>query len=400
MIAQVEECPVEENPWTAIALTRITLNNFRCYTNLRLELDTAPVVLTGPNGAGKTNLLEAISFLLPGRGLRRARLHDITGINRLEKGALLNWTVSASLCCSDVNTEIGTGFKITQDFPENGRRIAKLNGEEAPSLSTLSEVFSCIWLVPEMDRLFVEAASARRRFLDRLVTAFDSAHSRRLGVYEKAMRERTKILRSDSFGNGVTNQGWLNVIEKQMAETGVAIAAARRAFMERLILVCQAEVGPFPGVEVELIGDIEHSLETHSALEVEESIGQQLCKNRDLDREAGRALIGVHRSDIHVRHFSKNIEAARCSTGEQKALLIRIILAHARLIALHRGTVPVLLLDEVVAHLDAERRSALFQEIAFLGAQAWLTGTDRMLFNTFGDNAQFFRVDEGAIRID
>ena len=391
---------MRERPWVAAALTRVTLNNFRCYTNLRLDLDTVPVVLTGNNGAGKTNLLEAISFLLPGRGLRRARLRDITSTNRTDKGALLNWTVSASLCCSDVNMEIGTGFQITQGFPENGRRIAKLNGAEAPSLSTLSEVFSCIWLVPEMDRLFVDAASARRRFLDRLVTAFDSAHSRRLGVYEKAMRERTKILRCDSLGNGIKDQGWLNIIEKQMAETGVAIAAARRAFMERLIVVCQEEVGPFPGVEVELIGDIERSLETRSALEVEESIGQQLCRSRDLDRVAGRALIGVHRSDIQVKHLSKGLEAASCSTGEQKALLIRIVLAHAKLIALHRGTVPILLLDEVVAHLDGERRSALFQEIAFLGAQAWLTGTDRMLFNAFGDKAQFFRVDEGAIRID
>lgn len=381
------------------AVVRLSLTDFRSYASLRLDCDMRPAVLTGPNGAGKTNLLEAISFLLPGRGLRRARLTDITRGNAgdISPGGL-RWAVAATLDTATGPTEIGTGFEATGEGEDGGRRVSRMNGAPARSQSALGEVFAAVWLVPEMDRLFMEGASARRRFLDRLVAAFDAAHTTRLNEYEQAMRERTRLLRDDKAGFRNADSGWVSALEKRMAESGVALAAARRAFAHRLAAACELGIGPFPAAGVSLIGDAERWLDSRSALEAEDIFREALAKSRAADRDAGRALTGPHRSDIEVVHLQKGRPAAGCSTGEQKALLISIVLAHARLVSLDRGAAPLLLMDEIAAHLDRDRRAALFDEICAVGAQAWMTGTDRELFEAFGDRAQFFRVDNATVR--
>lgn len=381
------------------AVVKLSLTDFRSYASLKLDCDIRPAVLTGPNGAGKTNLLEAISFLLPGRGLRRARLTDVT---RSDAGDVLpggiRWAVAATLDTATGPTEIGTGFEATDDGEDGGRRVSRMNGAPARSQSALGEVFAAVWLVPEMDRLFMEGASARRRFLDRLVAAFDAAHTTRLNDYEQAMRERTRLLRDDKTGLRSADTGWVAALEKRMAESGVALAAARRAFVQRLAAACELGIGPFPAAGVSLVGDAEQWLDSRSALEAEDLFRDALAASRAADREAGRALAGPHRSDIEVVHLQKCRPAAGCSTGEQKALLISIVLAHARLVSLDRGAAPLLLMDEIAAHLDSDRRSALFDEICAVGAQAWMTGTDRELFEAFGDRAQFFRVDSATVR--
>lgn len=381
------------------AVVRLSLTNFRSYASLKLECDIRPAVFTGPNGAGKTNLLEAISFLLPGRGLRRARLSDVT---RSDSGDVLpggmRWAIAATLDTATGPTEIGTGFEATGEGEDSGRRISRMNGAAARSQSALGDVFAAVWLVPEMDRLFMEGASARRRFLDRLVAAFDPAHTTRLTEYEQAMRERTRLLRDDKSGFRAADSGWLSALEERMAESGVALAAARRLFVQRLAAACELGIGPFPAAAISLVGDAEEWLENRPALEAEDLFRDALASCRAADREAGRALTGPHRSDIDVVHIQKKRPAAGCSTGEQKALLISIVLAHARLVSLDRAAAPLLLMDEIVAHLDSARRAALFDEICAVGAQAWMTGTDRELFEAFGDRAQFFRVDSATVR--
>ena len=381
------------------AVVRLSLTNFRSYASLKLECDIRPAVFTGPNGAGKTNLLEAISFLLPGRGLRRARLSDVT---RSDSGDVLpggmRWAIAATLDTATGPTEIGTGFEATGEGEDSGRRISRMNGAAARSQSALGDVFAAVWLVPEMDRLFMEGASARRRFLDRLVAAFDPAHTTRLTEYEQAMRERTRLLRDDKSGFRAADSGWLSALEERMAESGVALAAARRLFVRRLAAACELGIGPFPAAAISLVGDAEEWLENRPALEAEDLFRDALASCRAADREAGRALTGPHRSDIDVVHIKKKRPAAGCSTGEQKALLISIVLAHARLVSLDRAAAPLLLMDEIAAHLDSARRAALFDEICAVGAQAWMTGTDRELFEAFGDRAQFFRVDSATVR--
>lgn len=381
------------------ALVRLSLTDFRSYASLKLECDIRPAVFTGPNGAGKTNLLEAISFLLPGRGLRRARLSDVT---RSDSGDVLpggmRWAIAATLDTKTGPTEIGTGFEATGEGEDSGRRVSRMNGAAARSQSALGDVFAAVWLVPEMDRLFMEGASARRRFLDRLVAAFDPAHTTRLTEYEQAMRERTRLLRDDKSGFRAADSGWLSALEERMVESGVALAAARRLFVQRLAAACELGIGPFPAAAISLVGDAEEWLENRPALEAEDLFRDALASCRAADREAGRALTGPHRSDIDVVHIQKKRPAAGCSTGEQKALLISIVLAHARLVSLDRAAAPLLLMDEIVAHLDSARRAALFDEICAVGAQAWMTGTDRELFEAFGDRAQFFRVDSATVR--
>ncbi len=374
------------------AVVRLSLTDFRCYPSLRLDADERPVVLTGPNGAGKTNLLEAISFFAPGRGLRRARLADVTRSDA-PVGNGLRWAVSGTFAAASGEIKIGTGFEPAFDGGDGGRRVVRLNGADAPNQMTLGEVFAAVWLVPEMDRLLLDGASGRRRFLDRLVSVFDPAHTRQLNEYEQAMRERTRLLRGERINSRAADASWLGALEQRMAESGIALAAARRLFVRRLLAASDLGVGPFPVASVALVGDVEAWLQETAALQAEDNFKEALAQSRSADREAGRALVGPHRSDIEVTNVSKGRPAATCSTGEQKALLISIVLAHARLVALDRGAPPVLLMDEVVAHLDKDRRAALFDEICAIGAQAWMTGTDRDLFRDFGDRAQYFQVE-------
>jgi DNA replication and repair protein RecF len=395
---------------TLPAVRRIALTNFRNYARLRLDVEARPVVLTGPNGAGKTNLLEALSFLAPGRGLRRARLGQVVrgalqtddGGDDIEggDGGDLDddqiWAVAAQVLTPDGPVDIGTAREIvraTDGDQDSERRIVKIDGKPAKGQGDLARYLSVAWLTPEMDRLFMEASSGRRRFIDRLVYGFVPDHASRVSAYERAMRERSRLLRE-----GAADPSWLTALEQQMAEAAVAIAAARRDLVSRLNQASAAGIGPFPRPEAAMEGAVETWLGDGPALAAEDRFRESLVASRRRDAEAGGAAEGPHRSDLHVIHAARGAPAAQCSTGEQKALLIALVLAAARLRALEHGAAPILLLDEVVAHLDETRRAALFDELVALGAQAWLTGTDRALFAALGDRAQFFDVADGAVR--
>lgn len=375
-------------------MRRLVLTDFRGYAAARLQATAEPVVLTGPNGAGKTNLLEALSFLAPGRGLRRARLSEVDrrvrdGTGALGLPAAGPWAVHARLATPAGDVEIGTG---RESLDASERRTLRIDGAPAKSHGALSEHLSVVWLTPSMDRLFVDGSSARRRFLDRLVHGFDGEHASRLNAYEQAMRERARLLR-----DGPMDQSWLAALEETMAATGVAIAAARREVTARLDQACAEAVGPFPAARLALAGEIEAMLESLPALAAEERFRARLAELRSLDRESGTTALGPHRSDLAVRHAVTGMPAAEGSTGEQKALLIAIVLAHGRLQVDLRGRTPLMLLDEVVAHLDPARRQALFGELGRLGAQAWLTGTDAELFEGLRGAAQFFSVADASV---
>jgi DNA replication and repair protein RecF len=369
------------------AVTRLLLSDFRGYAALRLEVADGPVVLTGPNGAGKTNLLEAISFLAPGRGLRRARLRDI---DRRAAGAGA-WALSAGIVTPRGAVQIGTGRDAASESGE--RRLVRIDGAAAKSQAVLAQHLHLVWLTPQMDRLFLEGSSGRRRFLDRLVLGFDAGHAARLGAYERALTERARLLR-----DGPADAAWLGALEDGLAADGIAIAAARRDMVARLDEACAGAAGPFPQARLALEGEVEAWLATLPALAAEDELRRRLRDGRRGDAEAGVTLVGPHRADLAVTHLGTGMPAGLCSTGEQKALLIAILLAHARLRAASSGAPPILLLDEVAAHLDERRRDALFAALEALGAQAWLTGTEARLFAGLADTGQFFTIADAEIR--
>lgn len=394
-VLQGSSLPVDSVlPSAAGAVRRLDLTDFRNYRALRLEVDAAPVVLSGANGAGKTNLLEALSFLAPGRGLRRAALGEVarSSSGRSEP----NWAVAARVDTRQGQIALGTGVETATGGGRQSRRIVRIDGEPARGQAALAEQVSIIWLTPEMDRLFQEGASGRRRFIDRMVYGFDPEHANRLADYEQALRGRQRLLRDQ-----VDDAAWLSVLEETMASSGVAVAAARRETVTKLdaaLKSSDAAAGlPFPRASLELAGEVETWLAEGPALEVEDRLRAALAAARAHDRSTGRTGHGPHRSDLLVRHVDKAMPAAHCSTGEQKALLIAIVLAHAQLLTLDRGATPVLLLDEVAAHLDDNRRAGLAARILDLGAQAWLTGTDEHLFEGFRGGAQFFRVAHATV---
>jgi DNA replication and repair protein RecF len=366
---------------TALAVERLTLTEFRGYARERLIVDSRPVVLFGANGAGKTNLLEAVSYLAPGRGLRRARLGDVKRRDALP-GA--SWAVAATLIRGDARFEIGTGSD-----PEGGeKRQVRIDGRASRGQVELADLAGAIWLTPAMDRLLAEGPSGRRRWLDRVVFGFDPAHAGRVTAYEKAMGERSRLL-----AQGGVDAHWLGALEEVMAAKGVAVAAARRDALKRLVEALKEETGPFPRPLLALDGWLEQRLGEVPALDAEEEFRRLLEAGRNHDAESGGASQGPHRCDLAVRHAAKKAAAAHCSTGEQKALLIALTLAQARAFAAARGWTPLVLLDEVAAHLDAERRAALFDALQALGAQSWATGTDPQLFAGLGERAQYFKVE-------
>lgn len=396
MIADPALAPALSGP---MAVTRLSLAEFRCYPRLRLDLDARPVVLTGANGAGKTNLLEALSFLAPGRGLRRARLAEV---GRLGADATAPWVVAAVLTTPEGPTEIGTAHEpptgpVSADGEaRDGKRAVQVDGKPSRGQAQLAKLVSVVWLTPDMDRLFAEGASARRRFLDRLVYGFDPEHARRVSTYEHAMRERTRVLRTPG---APADPSWLVALEDRMAREGVAIAVARRLLAERLGRAIALADGPFPKAGLRAVGAVETWLDEGPALAAEDRLRAAIAAARAHDTAAGGAASGPHRSDLEVRHLGRDRPAAMCSTGEQKALLLSIVLANARLRALERGAPPILLLDEVAAHLDADRRAALYADLIALGAQAWLTGTDAALFAPLAGKAQFFRVADATVNV-
>ncbi len=386
-------------PGGRVGVTRLVLTDFRNYRSARLDLDPGhdlgPVVLTGPNGAGKTNLLEAMSFLSPGRGLRNARLGDI---DRRDGTAPLGdagpaempasgWAVAATIRTRRGPVAIGTG----RIGAEGERRTVRIDSEPAKTQAALAQRLGVLWLTPQMDRLFVEGPSGRRRLMDRLVLGLDPAHAARVARYEQALRERSKLLR-----DGPSDPAWLGALEELMAAEGVAVAAARRDTVERLDRVCAGTEGAFPRARLSLIGTLETWLLTMPALATEERFRAALTESRRSDALSGGTGLGPHRSDLAVFHAEKGIAAEAASTGEQKALLIAILLAQAGLQRRVRGEPPLLLLDEVAAHLDQVRRTALFEVLAGLDSQAWITGTDAALF-AHSAGAAFLTVHDGAL---
>jgi DNA replication and repair protein RecF len=364
------------------AIDRLTLTCFRSYSSLRIEADSRPIILTGANGAGKTNILEAISLLVPGRGLRRAKLSEMAN----DKGPG-NWAVAAKVMTPNGPIDLGTGF-TADNTGKREKRLVRVDGQNVSSQAILSTYMGAHWLTPQMDRLFSDGISARRRFLDRLVFAWDPAHAGRMHSFEQAMRERLKILKDHAQPDLV----WLKTLEKNMAERAMAVAVARRELISRLGPLAVKGMDSFPGAFLSLQGEIDDWLNNGPALEAEDRYRTKLVADRGRDKAGGRTHAGPHRTDLVVRHADKGQAAATCSTGEQKALLIAIILANARLRGLEEGGIPVLLLDEVTAHLDEQRRNALFDHLMTLGAQVWMTGTDDSLFGRLKSQAQVFEI--------
>lgn len=373
-----------------VSISRLTLANFRNYESLSLRLGPSPVVLTGENGAGKTNLLEAISFLSPGRGLRRATYTDVT-----RSGASDGFAIHAAIETAEGSVDVGTG--LAGNAPGDGSRRVRINGVTATSADDLLDYTRVLWLVPSMDGLFTGPAGDRRRFLDRMVLAIDPAHGKRVLDYEKAMRSRNRLLTEERY-----NDAWLDAIEMPMAELGTAIAAARAELLRLISEMIERlpDDSPFPKADCMLDGELERQIGLEAATDVEEGFRLALRNGRSRDRAAGRTLDGPHRADLLVRHRPKAMPAELCSTGEQKALLIGLVLAHARLTGTLAGMAPILLLDEIAAHLDEGRRAALFDIVEQLGGQAFMTGTDKALFDSLRGRAQFFNVTHGAVHPD
>lgn len=372
-----------------LAVTRLTLTNFRSYASAELLVSGRPVVLAGPNGAGKTNVLDALSLLSPGRGLRGSKLSEHVRRGPSAPSEAL-WAVAATVSRGGEAYEIGTGLALGPGGGE--KRIVRLNGVTQSS-ADLGDVVQMTWLTPAMDRLFSEGASGRRKFIDRLVLGFDPAHGRRVVRYETSMRERARLLKY-----GPRDPMWLDGLERQMAEAGSAMTAARAEIVTRLnaMLAERGEIGAFPCAHLTMIGDAD-ALFAEFGPDCETPLREALARARISDAESGQTTFGPHRSDLAVRHTVKRADARECSTGEQKALLVSIILADAwELSRARSGHAPLLLLDEIAAHLDSRRRAALFEEIVQLGAQAWMTGTDMSLFEELAGRADLFAVDNGA----
>jgi DNA replication and repair protein RecF len=368
------------------AIRRLVLSDFRNYTQLDLALDAPMIALCGENGTGKTNLLEAISMFSPGRGLRRDEFAVM-----VRAGGERGFAVSAEVTGAHGAVQMGAGF----DPQTEGGRRCRIDREPVPSATAFADHCRILWLTPDSDSLFRGPAGDRRRFLDRLVLATDSTHGARVNALEKALRSRNRLLEEPR-----PDAQWLDAVEREVAETAIAVAAARRETVQRLTAVIAAgqdAATPFPQAILSLEGDIETALENATALAAEEWYRQILRDNRWRDQAAGRTLIGPNASDLAVRHGPKDMPAERSSTGEQKALLIGLVLAHARLVRQMSGMAPIVLLDEVAAHLDPPRRAALFGQLAGLGGQIWMTGTDRVLFEGLPESSMLIKADQGRL---
>lgn len=370
-------------------ITRLSLSHFRTYEAASVDLDMRPAVLVGPNGIGKTNVLEAISFLGSGRGLRSATLQQ-----PCRQPGDGTWAIAAKLSADGaLLADIGVGL----DPVSRSKRVVRINGAPASGPLAVTEYLSLSWLTPAMDRLFLEGTSGRRRFLDRLVLALNPAHAGAVNAYEKAMRQRNALLAQET----PPDSAWLSAIEAQMAEHSAAIAAARLELLDQLIIAVASQPdSAFPKADISLAGLAEQAMQSRSAGDVEAILIERWASERRRDATAGRTLEGPHRTDLAVRHMEKDQPADQCSTGEQKALLVGIILAHAQMIETLTGRGPILLLDEVAAHLDPERRAALFDRLSTQHGQSWITGTDMGFFSGFKGRAQVLRISDGMIARD
>jgi DNA replication and repair protein RecF len=375
---------------TATALSRLTLTDFRSYARADLVLDGRPVYLVGPNGAGKTNLLEAVSLFTPGRGLRGSSLAEV-GRRLPGEPAGRAWAVAAVISAAGEDSQVGTGV----GEPGAARRTVRIEGETVPP-GRLADHLRQVWLTPAQDRLFLEGASERRRFFDRLVFAAIPRHAAHAQAYEKSNRERMRLLTEE----GVPDAAWLDALEARLAEAGALMAEARAQTLTALQTeIDERGMRPFPQAKLTLTGEWEQMAAAGAEIaDIEVKLARALAAARPRDAAAGRALTGAHRGDLAVIHAEKDRPAAECSTGEQKALILNLVLAQsARLSRAESAPSPILLLDEVAAHLDRIRRAALFDEIEALGLQAFLTGTDEHLFEDLKGRAQGVRVDASGL---
>ena len=384
-----------------LQLTSLTLTAFRNHASTRVEPGAALIALCGHNGAGKTNVLEAISLLMPGRGLRGAPYEDLVCARTAgDRG----WAVSAVVENDGLETRIGTGFEPRPAVDgelatvAGASREVRIEGQVQRSAGALAGHVRMLWLTPAMDRLFAGPASDRRRYLDRLAAVFDAGHGTRVNALERLLRERNRLLSEDR-----PQARWLDSVEAQLAEAAVAVAAARNSAMAIVAgFVAEGRDAPrssaFPWAEVTVDGELERQLIERPAVQIEDEYRTLLADSRGLDRAAGRTLRGPHRSDLLVVHGPRAMEARLCSTGEQKALLLGLVLAQARAVRdTFSGAAPLLLLDEVAAHLDAVRRGALMNELLELGSQTWMTGTDRHLFEAASGEIEVFEVADGRV---
>jgi len=365
-------------------LSRLIVRDFRNHADLDLKPGARLVALVGENGAGKTNILEAISLFAPGRGLRRAEFSAMA-----RNGGPGGFAVSLTLDRDGAEHRLGTGME-PPGFDGRASRLCRVDGAPASSPVAFSEFFRVVWLTPDFDALFRGPAGDRRRFLDRLVLAVDAGHGTRVSALERALRSRNRLLEEPG-----QDARWLDAIEREIAELGVAVALARRETVERLDqLIAQSrdDAQPFPWASVRLEGDLDDLVAVWPAIEAEDRFRQALRQGRPRDRAAGRTLSGPQTSDLVVRHGPKDVPAGTASTGEQKALLIGLVLAHARLVRAMSGIAPAILLDEVAAHLDPRRRLGLFEALDALSGQVWMTGTDPEAFAPAGAMIETVRI--------
>ncbi len=388
---------IDTNRQADLSLKKISLSFFRSYQTLRLENPAQFTVFVGENGAGKTNILEAISLLSPGRGLRGAKLTDIQNIHH---PAPL-WAASFELQTDSGLCRIGTSF--TRAPKDNGdlleKRIVKIDGTITPQ-NRLSDYLSVIWLTPQMDGLFLDSKSARRRFFDRFVQNLNSNHAQLLTSYENSLRQRSRILK-DSLKSGKIDNTWLSALEKNMAETAVAIAANRlnhqdklNEALKRLEPVRQC----FPLLEIAITGDTEHHLSNTSAIETEDYLRDSLSNSRAIDAITGGAACGAHKSDLDIIHLDKSMPANQCSTGEQKAMLVSLVLGQATLIHAEKNVPPLILLDDIASHFDYKRQQDLFSYLKFINAPCFMTGVQKSAFKSLYNDADFYHVSQAQIK--
>lgn len=376
-------------PLPSSRITRLILQDFRTYASLDLSVSRPLVAMVGENGAGKTNVLEAISLFMPGRGLRRAELGEMA-----RQGGPGTFAISVTLEAPFGEHRLGTGLDIHGE-ETRAARICRIDGLPASSPTAFAEYLRVVWLTPDLDALFRGPAGERRRFLDRLVLAVDAEHGSRVNALERALRSRNRVLEENP-----DDRLWLDALEREVAELAIAVAAARRETVERLAALIQEtrdETSPFPFATLGLEGEIDTLVATLPAVDAEDRYRATLREYRARDRAAGRTLVGPQATDLLVRHGPKDIPANTASTGEQKALLIGLILAHARLVGSMSGIAPFVLLDEVAAHLDPRRRAGLFDALEALGGQVWMTGADPSLFAELKGRADLLQVSPGVI---